>query len=67
MVGHPLDQAKAEHTPALEAVAVPIEEFTLPASSVDLVVSSYALHHLRDPDKARLVAAAAGWLRPAGW
>jgi ubiquinone/menaquinone biosynthesis C-methylase UbiE len=50
----------------LESAAVPIEDLTLPACCVDLVVSSYALHHLRDADKARLVSAAFGWLRPGG-
>jgi ubiquinone/menaquinone biosynthesis C-methylase UbiE len=50
----------------LEVLALPIEDLALPAESVDLIVSSYALHHLRDPDKARLVAAAARWLRPGG-
>jgi 2-polyprenyl-3-methyl-5-hydroxy-6-metoxy-1,4-benzoquinol methylase len=59
-------QAQAEDVPNLEGLAVPIEGLSLPARSVDLVVSSYALHHLRDPDKARLVTAAAGWLRPGG-
>ena len=44
-----------------------LREFSLPPASVDLVVSSYALHHLVDPDKRALVARAAGWLssRPA--
>ena len=37
---------------------MPIEELVLPAQSVDIVVSSYALHHLRDADKARLVLSA---------
>lgn len=32
----------------------------------DLVVSSYALHHLLDPDKRALVARVAQWLRPGG-
>jgi len=50
----------------LTAVAVPIEELDLPPASVDLVVSSYALHHLRDADKAKLASAAFGWLRPGG-
>jgi 2-polyprenyl-3-methyl-5-hydroxy-6-metoxy-1,4-benzoquinol methylase len=50
----------------LDGLALPIEELVLPPGSVDLVVSSYALHHLRDPDKARLVSAAHGWLRPGG-
>ena len=42
----------------LEALALPIEELVLPPESVDLVISSYALHHLRNADKARLVSAA---------
>jgi SAM-dependent methyltransferase len=43
-----------------------LREFGLPPASVDLVVSSYALHHLVDPDKRALVARAASWLRPGG-
>jgi ubiquinone/menaquinone biosynthesis C-methylase UbiE len=43
-----------------------LQTFQMPAASVDLVVSSYALHHLRDADKRALAAAAAGWLRPGG-
>jgi len=50
----------------LDGLALPIEELVLPPASVDLVVSSYALHHLRDPDKARLVTAVYDWLRPGG-
>ena len=50
----------------LEGLAMPVEELVLPQESVDLIVSSYALHHLRDADKARLVSAAFGWLRPGG-
>ncbi len=38
----------------------------LPLASADLVVSSYALHHLRDADKRALTAEAARWLRPGG-
>jgi len=37
-----------------------------PANSVDVIVSSYALHHLTDVDKLALVARAHGWLRPGG-
>lgn len=40
--------------------------FRLPTASTDLVVSSYALHHLRDEDKRALSAEAARWLRPGG-
>ena len=43
-----------------------LREFQLPPASVDLVVSSYALHHLSDADKRVLVARAARWLRPGG-
>ncbi len=43
-----------------------LREFRLPPASVDLVVSSYALHHLADADKQALVARAARWLRPGG-
>jgi 2-polyprenyl-3-methyl-5-hydroxy-6-metoxy-1,4-benzoquinol methylase len=52
--------------PSLTALAVPIEELEFPPASFDFIVSSYALHHLRDADKARLVRSAYGWLRPGG-
>lgn len=50
----------------IEGRVAPIEHLSLAAESVDLVVSNYVLHHLRDPDKATLVANAARWLRPGG-
>lgn len=43
-----------------------LERLTLPASSLDLVVSNYALHHLTDAEKKTLLAAVAVWLRPGG-
>jgi len=43
-----------------------LRTFQLPPDSVDLVVSSYALHHLRDEGKRTLAAEAARWLRPGG-
>jgi ubiquinone/menaquinone biosynthesis C-methylase UbiE len=43
-----------------------LRDFDLPPATADLVVSSYALHHLPDPDKRALVRRAAGWLRPGG-
>lgn len=43
-----------------------LRTFQMSAASVDLVVSSYALHHLRDEDKRTLAAEAARWLRPGG-
>src|SRR6202050_1451039 len=49
-----------------ECLSSPIERLSLPAESVNVIVSSYALHYLRDPDKGRLVAAAYHWLKPGG-
>jgi len=66
MVRRLQSEARQRGASGLEGLALPIEELVLPPGSVDLVVSSYALHHLRDPDKARLVSAAYGWLRPGG-
>lgn len=43
-----------------------LERLTVPASSLDLVVSNYALHHLTDAEKKTLLAAVAVWLRPGG-
>lgn len=43
-----------------------LKNFRMPPASVDLVVTNYALHHLRDPDKRALVAEAVKWLRPGG-
>ena len=50
----------------LSAEVGDLREFRLPPASVDLVVSSYALHHLSHRDKRVLVARAANWLRPGG-
>ena len=66
MVRRLRDEARRRGLASLEVIALPVEELDLPPASVDLVVSSYALHHLRDPDKSRLVSAAYGWLRPGG-
>jgi ubiquinone/menaquinone biosynthesis C-methylase UbiE len=66
MVRRTESQAREADITSLEGLAIPVEELVLPPDSVDLIVSSYALHHLRDADKARLVEAAFGWLRPGG-
>jgi ubiquinone/menaquinone biosynthesis C-methylase UbiE len=50
----------------IQALAHPIETLDLPAESIDLIVSNYALHHLRDADKAQLMRRAYEWLRPGG-
>jgi ubiquinone/menaquinone biosynthesis C-methylase UbiE len=43
-----------------------LTELQLGPASTDLIVSSYALHHLAHADKRELVTRAAGWLRPGG-
>jgi len=58
--------ARERSIPNVEGLDIPIENLSLPAGSVDLVVTSYALHHLRDADKSRVVSAAYQWLRPGG-
>lgn len=40
--------------------------FDLPAGSVDVVVSNYALHHLSHADKRALLGRVRRWLRPGG-
>lgn len=61
-----LQNAKAAGVTNLTGEAVPIERLAVEAESVDLVVTNYALHHLRDADKAKLVLRAHEWLRPGG-
>lgn len=58
--------ASGEGIEGVEGMVEPIERLALPAMSTDAVVSSYALHHLRDPDKARVVEQAYTWIRPGG-
>lgn len=66
MIARMQGKARERSLPGIEGIAMPIENLSLPARSVDLVVTSYALHHLRDLDKSRVVSAAYGWLRPGG-
>ncbi len=66
MVDRMLAQATSEGLDRVSGVVSPIELLALEPSSVDLVISNYALHHLLDDDKAKVVRAAYGWLRPGG-
>ncbi len=50
----------------VEGRVAPIEHLEFEQGSVDVVVSNYALHHLRDRDKALAVRKAAAWLAPGG-
>lgn len=46
--------------------ASPIERLDFAPGTVDVVVTNYVLHHLRDEDKALVVRRVYGWLRPGG-
>jgi SAM-dependent methyltransferase len=59
-------RATREGVTNVQAVVQPIETLDLDPGSVDLVVSNYALHHLRDVDKRALVERSFDWLRPGG-
>ena len=61
-----LQNAAREGISNVKGRAVPIERLGLAQNSVDLVVSNYALHHLRDRDKQVAVNEACKWLRPGG-
>jgi ubiquinone/menaquinone biosynthesis C-methylase UbiE len=66
MVASLTERAAEDGLHNVSAVVSDLREFRLPPASVDLVVSSYALHHLSHRDKRVLVARAATWLRPGG-
>jgi len=59
-------QAAEEGLHSVRGMVAPIEHLELPAASLDLVVTNYALHHLLDGEKEKVVRAAAQWLRPGG-
>jgi ubiquinone/menaquinone biosynthesis C-methylase UbiE len=60
------ENARERRILGVEGLAMPIERLSLPPRSADVIVTSYALHHLRDADKGQVVAAAYQWLRPGG-
>ncbi len=66
MVDRMVAQAQSEGLEHVSGIVSPIEHLTIDPTSVDLVISNYALHHLLDADKAKVVNAAFGWLRPGG-
>lgn len=59
-------RAAVSGIPNIRTVLGPLQSFDLPAGTVDLIVTNYALHHLRHPEKAELLSRAARWLRPGG-
>lgn len=50
----------------IQTVEATLQSVDLPEGSVDVIVSNYACHHLRDRQKAELLVRAARWLRPGG-
>jgi ubiquinone/menaquinone biosynthesis C-methylase UbiE len=66
MVDALAEKAASRSLGNVHPVVVDLSHLELPESSVDLVVSNYALHHLTDDDKVALVARASRWLRPGG-
>jgi len=50
----------------IETLVADLATVELPAGRADLIVSSYALHHLTDADKLALISRAPKWLRPGG-
>ena len=70
LVGEMLEVARLEaERRGLNNVTIITEDLSrvqLGRASVDLVVSSYALHHLTDEDKISVVERARSWLRPGG-
>lgn len=50
----------------IETTRSSLQALDLPARSVDVIVTNYALHHLRHREKAALLFRAARWLRPGG-
>jgi ubiquinone/menaquinone biosynthesis C-methylase UbiE len=61
-----LDNAREAGAGNVEGKAIPIERLDFAPESIDLVVSNYALHHLRDEDKADTVKRVFAWLKPGG-
>ncbi len=60
------EKAARSGVESVAGVVAAVEEFTMPAQSVDAVVSNYALHHLSNHQKATVVSEAVRWLRPGG-
>jgi ubiquinone/menaquinone biosynthesis C-methylase UbiE len=58
--------ARRQGSGNVSTVVTDLSNFDLAPSSVDLVVSSYALHHLPDAEKHALLQRVYTWLRPGG-
>jgi SAM-dependent methyltransferase len=61
-----LENASQAGVTNVDGKAIPIEQLDVAPGSIDLVVSNYAFHHLRDGDKPKVVRQIFTWLRPGG-
>lgn len=50
----------------VDTLVADLSKLDLPEASLDLIVSSYTLHHLHHPDKRALARRASRWLAPGG-
>ncbi len=66
MIALLLENAAAQGIENVRGKAIPVERLDFAPGSVDLVVTNYVLHHLRDKDKPAIVERVYGWLRPGG-
>ncbi|MGC8626064.1 MAG: class I SAM-dependent methyltransferase [Acidimicrobiales bacterium] len=66
MIARLREKAARAGLDCISCVVGAVQGFDLPEASVDLVVSNYALHHLRNNEKEVLVRSVARWLRPGG-
>ncbi|HUZ10417.1 MAG TPA: methyltransferase domain-containing protein [Acidimicrobiales bacterium] len=66
MIDELAQQARTLGLTSVQTMVAPLERLSLSPDDYDLIVSNYALHHLRNDDKTRLVAATYRWLRPGG-
>ncbi len=58
--------SEKENISSIKAITSPAEELEIAPGSLDFIVSNYALHHLRDPDKEKIVFKMADWVKPNG-
>lgn len=59
-------RAEGQGLTNIHTVLAPLQALDLPSGSTDVIVTNYALHHLRHPEKVDLLGRAACWLRPGG-
>lgn len=59
-------KAQAQAISNVTGMVMDLAVLSFPPQSFDVIVSSYALHHLKDRDKVSLIANCQRWLRPGG-